>query len=141
MSMELHVLVEDSRLPDIGQWQNAVDALGFNLKLDPTLVVREHTGFVPCAFKGQSSGFEFDVSPASTVAQAYAEFKDQFSGRDTSANFRWGGDLNEMACSLIASVALAQVCGGLWFDPESGSCLNHSEALAQARLDLAAARI
>jgi hypothetical protein len=58
------------------------------LKLDLRLKVPEDTGFLPCSFKGRASGFEFDLSPASDIADSYAEFKKQFSARDKSANFR-----------------------------------------------------
>src|SRR5437870_1852808 len=86
MSMELHVLAEDSRLPDARRWQEAINALGFDLKLDSSLSVREQTGFLPCTFKGRQSGFEFDVFPASDIVETYPEFEDHFSGRNTSAN-------------------------------------------------------
>jgi hypothetical protein len=105
--MELHVLVADSRLPEQQRWQAAIDSLGYDLQLDPQLSVRENSGFVPCTFKGRESGFEFDVFPASDIIETYPEFKEQFGGRDSSANFRWGGDLVEMACVLVASAALA----------------------------------
>src|SRR5262245_22732726 len=116
MSMELHVLADDSRLPDARRWQEEIYALGFDLKLDSTLSVREQTGFLPCTFKGRESGFEFDVFSASDIVENYPDFKGRFAGRNTSANFRWGGDMVEMACALIASAALAKVCDGLWFD-------------------------
>lgn len=34
MSMEIHVL-SDRRLPSVAAWQQAIDAEGFDLKLDP----------------------------------------------------------------------------------------------------------
>jgi hypothetical protein len=139
MSMELHVLVTASRLPDRQQWQAAIDSLGYDLHLDPELSVRDNTGFVPCTFKGQESGFEFDVFPASDIIESYPEFEKQFERRDMSANFRWGGDLVEMACVLVASAALAKSGDGVWFDPQEGSCLTPAQALEQAKSGLAGA--
>jgi hypothetical protein len=139
--MELHVLADDSRLPDARRWQDGINALGFDVKLDPTLSVREQRGFLPCTFKGQQSGFEFHIWPASDILETYPEFEERLSGCNTSANFRWGGDMVEMACALIASVALAKVSDGVWFDPQEGVCLTASEALAQVKTDLVAAEL
>lgn len=141
MSMELHVLVKDSRLPDVRRWQESIHALGFDLKLDPSLSIRDNTGFVPCTFKDQQSGFEFDISPASDIVETFPEFEQRFAGRNMSANFRWGGDMVEMACALVASAALAELCDGVWFDPQEGACLNPQEALEQVKSDVAAAEL
>jgi hypothetical protein len=139
--MELHVLAEESRLPDASRWQEAISALGFDLKLDQTLSVREQTGLLPCTFKAQQSGFGFDIFPATDIVDTYPEFKKAFLGRDSSANFRWGGDMVEMACALIASTALAKVSDGVWFDPQDGVCLTPREALEKMKSDLAAAEL
>jgi hypothetical protein len=84
-------------------------------------------------------GFEFDVSPAPDVADTYPEFAGEFGGRDVAANFRWGGDLNEMACALLASAALAQLSDGVWFDPQEGACFDSGGAIEQAKSDVEAA--
>lgn len=141
MSMELHVMVDDSRLPNLRRWQETIDALGFDLKLDPSLSVRDNRGFLPCTFKGRQSGFEFDIFPASDIVETYPEFGHRFSGRNASANFRWGGDMVEMACALVASAALARLCDGVWFDPQEGACSNPQEALEQVKSDVAAAEL
>lgn len=133
MSMELHVLLEKSRLPDVQAWQAAIDALGFDVKLDPSLAVETDTGFLPAKFNGNDSGFEFDVSPVHEIADTYPEFGNEFAGRDVSGNFRWGGDLNEMACALVASAALATLTDGTWFDPQEGACVDPAGAVEEAR--------
>lgn len=139
MSMELHVLLSKSRLPDVGQWQAAIDALGFDVKLDPSLKVESDMGFLPAKFKGRDSGFEFNVSPASEITDTYSEFTNEFAGREVSGNFRWGGDLNEMACALVASAALAKLSDGVWFDPQEGACFDSSGAIEQAKSGVEAA--
>jgi hypothetical protein len=136
MSMELHVLLSKSRLPNVQQWQAAIDALGFDVKLDPTLNVDADTGFCPAKFKGRESGFEFDTWAASETTETYPEFEDKFAGQDTSANFRWGSDLNEMACALAASAALAKVSDGVWFDPQAGACYDAAAAIKQAKSEI-----
>lgn len=139
MSMELHVLLSNTRLPDVREWQAAIDALGFDVKLDPSLAVETGRGFLPARFKGRDSGFEFTVWPASDISDTYPEFANQFAGRDRAANFRWGGDLIEMACALVASAALAQLSDGVWFDPQEGTCSDGAGAVEQAKLGVAAA--
>ena len=139
MSMELHVLLAKSRLPDVRQWQAAIDALDFDVKLDPSLAVEIGRGFLPAKFKGRDSGFEFTVWPASDITDTYPEFASQFAGRDRAASFRWGGDLIEMACALVASAALAQLSDGVWFDPQEGACFDAAGALEQAKSGVAAA--
>ena len=139
MSMELHVLLSKSRLPNVRQWQAAIDALGFDVKLDPTLSLDADAGFCPAKFKGRDGGFEFSIWPASEIAETYPEFEAEFEGRDSSANFRWGGDLNGMACALVASAALAKVSDGVWFDPQEGACFDSAGAIEQAKSGVEAA--
>lgn len=140
MSMELHVLIAESRLPDRPQWQEEIDALGFDLKLDSSLLqLRESTGFLPCTLQRRKSGFEFCIWEATAISETNPELKEKFLGRDLSANFRWGGDLVEMACALIASAALAKLCDGVWFDPQEGVCLTSDEAIDQTKSGVALA--
>ncbi len=106
MSMELHVFLSKRTLPDVRGWQAAIDSLGFDVKLDSVVNVGTDSGFWPAVFKGRDSGFEFDVMPASDVVEAYPHLAVRLSGLDIVGNFRWGGDLNEMACALAAAAAL-----------------------------------
>jgi hypothetical protein len=94
---------------------------------------------LPVKFKGRDSGFEFDLSPASEITETYSEFAKEFAGRDVSGNFRWGGDLNEMACALAASAALAKLSDGVWFDPQEGACFDSDGAVEQAKSGVEAA--
>lgn len=139
MSMELHVFLSRRRLPDVGQWQAAVDSLGFDMKLDRDTKVGTDTGFLPAVFKGRKSGFEFDVTPASNVADAYPDIADRLAGLDAAGNFRWGGDLDEMLCVLAAAAALVSFSGGVWFDPQEGECRDAAGAVKEAHAGIAAA--
>src|SRR5690349_8616815 len=95
MSMELHVLLSTPEVPTVAEWQAAIQARGFDLMLDPNLNLQADAGFTPAAYKGQETGFEFDLSPASDIADRYRTVADLLEGRDRSANFRWGSDLSE----------------------------------------------
>jgi len=46
MSMEIHVF-SDKPLPPIAAWQQAIDAEGFDLKLDPDVEFETASGFCP----------------------------------------------------------------------------------------------
>jgi hypothetical protein len=79
------------------------------------------------------------LSLASDIVDTYPEFKGKFGERDRAANFRWGGDVAEMACALVASAALATLSDGVLFDPQEGTCSDGVSAVAQARSELAVA--
>jgi len=137
MSMELHVFLSNRRLPDVHQWQAAIDSHSFDVKLDRDAKVGTDTGFLPAMLKGRASGFEFDVTPAMDVVEAYPDIAERLVGLDAVGNFRWGGDLDEMACALAAAAALTSLSGGVWFDPESGECLDAAGALKEAQAGIA----
>lgn len=139
MSMELHVFLAKRHLPDVRRWQAAIDAHGFEVKLDPTTNVATDSGFLPAAFKGRESGFEFDVTPASEVVDACPDIADRVRGLDAVGNFRWGGDLEEMACALAAAAALTSLSGGVWFDPQEGECRDAAGAVKEAQAGIEAA--
>jgi hypothetical protein len=134
MSVELHVILDGSRLPDVRRWQQSIIELGFDAQLDPALNVAGDSGFVPAVLKGSPSGFEFDLSPARDIADTYPELRTQIAARDRAANFRFGGDLSEMACAMVASAALAKLADGIWFDPQdSTTSYTVEEAVEQAK--------
>jgi hypothetical protein len=134
MSVELHVIFNDSLMPDVQQWQGAITSLGFDVQLDAIEDLRHHSGFLPATIRGQQSGFEFDVSPATEIIAAYRQLASRVAGRDSSANFRFGGDLSEMACAMAASAAFAKLTDGVWFDPQDAETQYSIEAaIAQAR--------
>lgn len=133
MSMELHVFLPKLALPDVHRWQAAIDTLGIDVRLDPDVDVETHSGFWPAAFNGQPGGFEFDVAPASDVIEVAPDIAGRVRGLDIVGNFRWGGDLNEMASALTAAAALASISGGVWFDPQEGQCLDATAAVREAR--------
>jgi len=135
MSVELHVIFNEARLPDAQQWQDEITSLGFDLQLDPVADLPRHSGFLPATTRGAQSGFEFDVFPAKEIVAGYPQLASRAAGCDFSANFRFGGDLTEMACAMAASSALAKLTNGIWFDPQGTEALySIDDAIAQARL-------
>jgi hypothetical protein len=139
MSVELHVFLSKHSLPDIRHWQAAIDSHGFDVKLDSGVDVGAQSGYLPAVFKGIDSGFEFHVAPASDVIEAYPDIAGRLSGIDIVGNFRWFGDLNEMACAMAAAAALTSMSGGVWFDPQDGEMRDALGAIKEAQSGIAEA--
>lgn len=126
MSLEQHAFLRRCSVPSREAWQTAILRLGFDMQLGPNLNPFEDSGFLPCKLAGNDSGFEIYYDPAAEVSIAYPGLKDKIAGRDYSISFRWGGDMIECACVLIASAALAKsfdaavYCPGdnLFYGPE-----------------------
>ena len=71
MAIELHIFMQEARVPRAIAWQEAIQHAGFPTALDPALDVRTHRGFLRASYNGKSTGFEFDLSPASDTIEAY----------------------------------------------------------------------
>ncbi|HBA86266.1 MAG TPA: hypothetical protein DCZ95_19460 [Verrucomicrobia bacterium] len=106
MSLIQHAFIQKSRVPSREQWQQAIDKLGHEFELDPDLKPNEDSGFLPCKLKGYPSGFEIYYEPANEYLKLYPDLSTRNGNRDWCITFRWGGDLAECACVLIASAAL-----------------------------------
>ena len=110
MANEQYAFLKSSSVPTRDHWQQAIDRAGLDLKLDPKFEPRTNVGFVPCKLNGAESGVEmyFDDS---------AEFIEDFAAiagdRDCCISFRWGGNMRECACAMIASLALATDFGAV----------------------------
>lgn len=57
MSIEFSVL-SDRPLASTSEWQQAIDAEGFPLRLDSTCVLAQASGFFPAHFGDKLTGFE-----------------------------------------------------------------------------------
>lgn len=110
MANEQYVFLKSGNVPTRDQWQQAIDHAGFDFILDPKLDPRTNAGFVPCKLNGVETGVEiyFDDS---------VEFMNDFANiagdRDCCISFRWGGSMEECACAMIASLALATRFGAV----------------------------
>lgn len=136
MSIELYILLADSRVPTRAAWQEAIEQVGFPTVLDPTLDVRKHSGFLPALYNGEETGFEYSLEPAAEILSFYPHLSKQAGGRDATACFRWGGDLTEMAAALSAAAALAKLTDGLYYYADDDLLYNADEALEATRKDL-----
>jgi hypothetical protein len=108
MSLEQTAFVDKGVVPDRQALQDAVDALGYDCKLDDSYTPFKSEGFLPCILNGQQSGFEIYFEPAAESLKALPHRAELIGGRDVAISFRWGGDMAECACVLIVSAALAK---------------------------------
>jgi hypothetical protein len=108
MSQEQYVFLKRDDVPNVVEWQAVIDEIGFDFKLDPELKPFEDSGFLPCKLEGRESGFEIYYETVNETLEMYPQLKDKIESRDYVISFRWGGDMAECACVLIASAALSK---------------------------------
>ena len=72
MSMEIYVMSE-RRLGSIAEWQQAIDAEGFDLRLDASRPFEKLSGHLPAQRGDQHAGFECDHWKPADVLEAFAE--------------------------------------------------------------------
>ena len=105
MANEQYAFIQKDKVPSLAQWQNAVDAAGFDLQIYPDLQVFKHSGFMPCKLLGKDFGVEVYYSPANEIFDGTTE--ELTGNRDYCISFRWGSSFHEGACAMILSYALA----------------------------------
>ena len=136
MAIELHVFMQDSRVPNREIWQEAIEQLGFPAVLFASLDVRNDTGFSPTTFRGKPTGFEFYLEPAADILESYSHIAPRVGSRDKCATFRWGGDMMECGAAISAAAALVHVTDGIYFYPDDDIIYDAAEAVTATRIDL-----
>ena len=130
MSMELYVL-SDRQLESISDWQSAIDAEGFPLKLDNRASFERLGGFLPMHLRGELTGFECDHFPADEFFRAARQdLPDVELGHDRKfvLAFRWlGSKESELLAAWMAGTAYAQASGGVILDGEEGKIFTSIE--------------
>ncbi|MFD2185137.1 hypothetical protein [Rhodoplanes azumiensis] len=131
MSMEIEIL-SDLYLKTVSEWQGSIDAIGFPLRLDPTISVEDIGGFIPVRLGETPTGFECYRDDANEVVQSLGLSN---SGRAWrfALGLRWKGDLNELQAAWMAAAAYAAATDGVIFDYEEGKIYLPSEAVAQVQ--------
>ena len=137
MALILHIFLQDSQVPSRDVWQQTIEQLGFPAVLDPTLDLRNDTGFSPTIFRGQSTGFEFYLESAADVLSSYQHITPKVDNRDMCATLRWGGDLAECGAAISAAAALTKLADGIYFYPDDDIVYGADEAVSATQEDLA----
>src|SRR4051812_41916083 len=137
MSMEMHVFFH-GKLPDKKALSRAMAELEFPLTVKAGSLERQR-GFMPMRLRREEAGVEFDVFDGRAAVEEIIAGFDGLDGTDLdrrferSANFRWGGDEDQMLSGMCAAAALARLVSGVVFDAEAGRLLSSDEAIALAR--------
>jgi hypothetical protein len=136
MSVEIHVLFHGT-LPTKAALTRAMKELGFPLTISPPGgSLEQQSGFMPMRFRREESGVEFDVfNDRADIEALTRDLAGDIDPRfDRSANFRWGGDENEMVCGVCAAAALARLVNGVVL--EDGEPLAADKAITWAKKHL-----
>lgn len=104
MANEQYAFLKSSNVPTREGLQQAIDRAGFDLKLDAGYQPRTNVGFVPCTLNGKETGVEMYFDDSKELMDSFRELAED---RDCCISFRWGGNMRECACAMVASYALA----------------------------------
>jgi hypothetical protein len=133
MSVEISVLFHGT-LPAKAKLTRAMKELGFPLTISPPAgSLEKQSGFMPMRLRREETGVEFDVfTGRADIEDMTQDLAVDIDPRfDRSANFRWGGDENEMLCGMCAAAALAKLVNGVVLD-DDGESLSVDEAIVWA---------
>lgn len=138
MSLQQTAYVERASVPDRAALQAAVDALGFDCKIDAFYVPFQCSGFLPCVLAGSESGFEIYFEAAVDALSDFPHLAGIVGSRDVAITFRWGGDMSECACVLIVSSALAKAFGAIVHCQDDDMLYSDEQLVEEARSALQA---
>lgn len=127
--MGMHICVIcDGRLDSIAEWQKAIDAEGFPLRLSGAGPL----GNLAANLHDEETSIECD-------AYDFNELKDAFKhvnfGRDWkyAVAFTWSSDFAEEIAAWMAAAAYAHATNGVIFDEQEGKIFTPEESLKIAR--------
>ncbi|TXN60595.1 hypothetical protein FV228_22810 [Methylobacterium sp. WL18] len=130
MSMDAYALCPRP-LTSRSEWQAAIDALGFDLRLGSEKIPPASSGHLPAMRKGRETGFECSVIPLSDLTETYAEI--DFGGSWPCVYAFSFGAISKSIGALIAIAACVKLVGGLAFYPQEGRLLTADQAVEYAR--------
>jgi hypothetical protein len=131
MSMEIHAL-SDRQLASIADWQQAIDAEGFGLRLSAARAFENLRGFLQAQSGEVKTGFECYHVDARQLLVAHDGLD---FGRlwKFALSFRWGGNLAECLAAYMAAAAYVKATEGVVFDPQEGQILTPQKAVEFTR--------
>lgn len=138
MSLQQTAYVEHASVPQHGALQSAIDALGFDCKLDASYTPFKSEGFLPCVLNGKPSGFEIYFETAAEVLENFPDLTETVASRDAAITFRWGSDMAECACVLIVCAALAKTFGAIVHYQDDDILSSAEQLVEEARAALQA---
>lgn len=136
MSHAIQIFVGAKGLPSVTEWQQALDDLGFNVKLDASVNPAKHSGYWPAVFEGRETGFEFYLDLSKEVLRDYPHLKYRVGGSKHCVSFVLHSDMLELCAASAAAAALTSLTKGLWYYADGDVVYDASEAVASARQDV-----
>lgn len=127
MSMELWIF-SDRQLGSVAQWQAAVDAESYPLRLSTEAQFEQLSGFFPMQLRGELTGFECYHDDAAELMSAMSDVN---FGREWkhALGFRWlGSKISELRAAWMAATAYAQATDGVILDDQEMRLRNATEA-------------
>ena len=122
MSMELYIL-SDTRLASIAEWQRAIDAEGFALRLSAAVPFDQLSGGLAAMLGEKRTGFECDHWDAAVVMEEAPEIEFGHPWKYALA-FRWlGMEFEQGDAVCMAAAAYARATGGVILECESGELI------------------
>lgn len=109
MSNTQYAFLMKSRVPSREALQASIDQLGFDMQVDPELNLLDDVGFSPCQLNGMSD-FGFELFAGNSDDE---DFQDVAGDNDFYLSFSWGGRMEDLACTMIVSCALAKDFGAI----------------------------
>ncbi len=131
MSIEIYVL-SDRALGSIAEWQRAIDAEGFDLRLDTSRPFEALSRHLPAQRGERHAGFECDHWDPADIMEGCSDL--DFGHPWTKAlAFRFGGDYYAAWGAYAAAAAYARATDGVVFDGEEGAVFTADKIVAVAR--------
>lgn len=133
MSRSHSAFLDRKLVPGRRDLQQAVDALGFKVTLDDTYVPLKSTGYLPCTFDGEDSGFTIKFLEVDPAAERPEALEAELGARDIEIAFNWSGDPREVVCAMAVGAALAKSFGAIVYDTGEKVLCSADDLLAKAR--------
>jgi hypothetical protein len=126
MAMELRVF-SDRRLNSIAEWQHAIDAEGFPLRLAGDIHLSAISGLLPAKLDNRQTGFECYQDDAKE-AMNFLGVRNFDHSWKFALGLRWGGDFSQLEAAWMAATAYAAATDGIIFDCEEGRVFTTQQA-------------
>ncbi len=106
--------IDKDRVPTRKQLQKSINALGYDMQLDPGYTPFDDEGFSPCVLNGETgAGFALYYEKSSDVFGEDIEFRNMIGNKNFCLSFCWSGSSRDRACVLIISLALTKDFGAV----------------------------
>jgi hypothetical protein len=129
MSIEIYVL-SDRRLASLADWQQAIEAEGFGLRLGTQRPFDDLHGHLAAQLGNEHAGFECDHWDAGGLIYPELDYGHRW---EHALAFRFGGDLHACLGAYMAATAYARATGGVVLECEELQLLPPQQALETTR--------